>query len=191
MYAFESNPSRRGLHAMVIGAAVAAILLLTVSGMGAPLPMLFQLGAVICAALAVYLTTRYSLRAYRYAVEPGGIIDETGAEVPDLVITEIANRRMTVVMRVALRDIEGVTVVDRSDRAAMAATEANRGRQVFRYANVPRLPRECRIILRDEPAIVVIPVDDRMVEILRSDWGSALPTFFEKKVGPKNFNSSI
>ena len=175
MYAFESSGSRKPLHLMVVGAFVTAVILFSISNReGTPIPMLWQVGALICLTAAVYLLIRYSLKMYRYAIEPNGIIDAYGVEQCDLVITEMVGKKRTVVARVALRDIDrgALTVVRRSDAASdrdkvKHAVEALcRDRRVYRYENTPASPASCYIPLPEEGAVVVIPADARMVEIL-------------------------
>ena len=172
MYAFESTGSRKPLHAMVIGTLVAAVILFSISNRpGTPVPYLFQAGAIACLTVTVYLLVRYSLKAYRYAVEPNGILDADGVEQYDLVVTEIIGKKMTVVARVALRDMDepAVTVIRRSDKgAADSAREALcKGMRVFRYENTPASPASCYIPLPEENSVVVIPADERMVSILK------------------------
>ena len=172
MYSFESNGSRKPLHAMVIGALVGAAVLFSLGTLpDVPLPSLFQMGAILCATLAVYLTVRYSLRTYRYAIQPNTIVDAEGMEQYDLVITEIVGKRMSVVSRVGLRDIdaEAVTVIHRGDgdRAKEARTLLCRDRRVFRYENTPISSVSCYIPVPEENAVIVIPADERMVEILK------------------------
>ncbi len=172
MYAFESSGSRKPLHVMVIGSAVAAILLFSLSNRpGMPMPMLFQFGAVLCMTAVVYLIARYSLKIYRYAIEPSGIVSADGVEQYDLVITEITGKKQKVVTRVALREIDraSVAVVRRSDKTAYTAiTEAYRAPwQIFRYANTPILAEMCVIPLPEDKAVLFIPVDEGMVRILK------------------------
>ena len=173
MYSFESSGSRRPLHAMVIGALVGAALLFWLGCQPwAPIPSMFQMGAILCATLAVYLTAGYSLRTYRYAIEPNTIVDAEGVEQYDLVITEIMGKKMKVVCRVGLRtvDHDAVRVFGRGktpdddgeERARLCA-----GKKVFRYENTPVSPVSCYIPIPEENSVVVIPVDERMVEILR------------------------
>ena len=137
-----------------------------------PLPSLFQMGAIVCATLAVYLTVRYSLRAYRYAIEPNTIVDAEGVEQYDLVITEITGKKMKVVCRVGLRTVDhvAVTVIRRAD--GQASKEARdllcKDKRVFKYENTPVSPASCYIPIPEETSVVVIPVDERMVEILRA-----------------------
>ena len=173
MYSFESSGSRGPLHAMVIGSLTGAALLFWLGGQPwAPVPSLFQMGAILCATLAVYLTVRYSLRTYRYAIQPNTIVDAEGVEQYDLVITEIMGKKMKVVARVGLRtvDHDAVTVIRRSDgdRAKEARETLCKGMRVFRYENTPISPASCYIPIPEENAVVVIPADQRMVEILRA-----------------------
>ena len=173
MYSFESGGSRGPLHAMVIGSLTGAALLFWLGGQPwAPVPSLFQMGAILCATLAVYLTVRYSLRTYRYAIQPNTIVDAEGVEQYDLVITEITGKKMKVVCRVGLRtvDHDAVTVIRRSDgdRAKEARETLCRGMRVFKYENTPISPASCYIPIPEENAVVVIPADQRMVEILRA-----------------------
>lgn len=172
-YSFESTGSRKPLHAMVVGTLAAAVLLFSISNReGIPMPYLFQAGAIACLTATVYLLVRYSLKLYRYAVEPNGILDAMGMEQYDLIITEIVGKKMTVVARVALRDVDkaAVTILVRSDKTASAAREVLcSGKQVFRYENTPVSPRSCYIPLPEENSVVVIPADERMAAILKGD----------------------
>ena len=172
MYAFESSGSRKPLHAMVIGSFIAAMVLFSVSNReGIPMPHLFQAGAIICLTVTVYLLVRYSLKLYRYAVEPNGILDADGVEQYDLIITEIVGKKMTVVARVALRDVDrsAVTVIRRADgdTAKEARETLCKDRRVFRYENTPTAPASCYIPMPAENTVVVIPEDEGMVRILK------------------------
>ena len=173
MYSFESSGSRKPLHAMVIGTIVAAVVLFSVANReGMPVPYLFQMGGILCATAAVYLTVGYSLKTYRYAIEPNTIVDVEGIEQYDLVITEIMGKKMKVVARVGLRTVDhdavrvfsrGKTSDDGEERAQFCA-----GKKVFKYENTPVSPASCYIPIPEENAVVVIPADERMVEILRA-----------------------
>ena len=173
MYSFESSGSRKPLHAMVIGSLIGAGVLFSVSTIqGIPMPYLFQLGAVVCLTATIYLAGKYSLKLYRYAIEPNTIVDAEGVEQYDLVVTEIVGKRMTVVTRVALRDMDraAITVIRRADgEAAKTAKQALcKDKRVFRYENTPISPASCYIPVPEENAVVVIPVDEGMMEILRA-----------------------
>ena len=172
MYSFESSGSRKPLHAMVIGSMAAAVILLTVGGIdGIPLPFLFQTCAFLCATAAVYLMAAYSLKSYRYAIEPNTIVDAEGVEQFDLVITEIMGKKMKVVARVGLRTIDhnAVTVISRGDPTAKeAAATLCKDKRVFRYENTPISSVSCYIPIPEENCVVVIPADEKMVEILKA-----------------------
>ena len=175
MYSFESTGSRKPLHAMVVGTLIAAAILFSVSNReGIPMPHLFQTGAIVGLTATVYLLSRYSLKLYRYAIEANGIFDADGVEQYDLVITEIVGKKMTVVARVALRDIDkpAVTVIRRADgQAAKEARETLcKGQRVFRYENTPASPASCYIPMPSENTVVVIPVDETMVRILKGTY---------------------
>ena len=176
MYAFESSGSRKPLHLMVVGAFVAAVVLFSLSNReGMPVPFLWQTGAVLCLTAALYLLVRYSLKMYRYAIEPNNIVDADGVEQYDLVITEIVGKRMTVVSRVGLRTIDhdGVAVIRRADgdsakgEAKEAVSLLCKDKRVFKYENTPVSPASCYIPIPEENSVVVIPADERMVEILK------------------------
>ena len=187
MYAFQSGGSRKPLHAMVAGAVLCAAILFSISNReGMAMPHLYQMGAILCLTAAVYLAGRYSLREYRYEVIPDGVINAVGEEQYDLVITEIVGKRQTVVSRVSLRDIDhaAVMVVSRRSKAPSkeapskeaaskeaaskeAAAALCKGKRVFRYENTPISPASCYIPVPEENSVVIIPVDARMVEILK------------------------
>ena len=171
MYSFESGGSRKPLHAMVIGSMAAAAILFVLGGTDrVPFPFLFQLGAFLCATATVYLTAAYSLKSYRYAIEPNTIVDAEGVEQYDLVITEILGKKMKVVARVGLRTVDhnAVTVISRGDPTAKEAAAALcKDKRVFRYENTPISSVSCYIPIPEENCVVVIPADEKMVEILK------------------------
>ena len=170
MYSFESSGSRKPLHAMVLGALIASSVLFCLGDVdGISFPALFQMGAILCATVSVYLTVRYSLKYYRYAIEPNTIVDAEGVEQYDLVITEIMGKKMKVVCRVGLRTVDHYRVTvftrgktDEYERGLLCARK-----KVFRYENTPISPASCYIPIPEENAVVVIPADERMVEILK------------------------
>ncbi len=170
MYSFESEEKRGALHALVIGTFAAAAILFGLSTTnGIPFPLIFQTGAVIFLVAAVYLTFRYSLCIYRYVVEPSGISDADGRELYDLVIISIIGKKMQTVARVALRDIDEVSVVKRGDKAMRKTVKESlcKDKQVFRYANTPVMAEECYISVATEGAVLVIPPDAGMIKILK------------------------
>ncbi len=173
MYFFESSGSRKPLHAMVLGALIASSVLFCLGGIdGIPVPSLFQMGGILCATVSVYMTVRYSLKYYRYAIEPNTIVDAEGVEQYDLVITEIMGKKMKVVARVGLRTVDhaAVTVIrrDGGESARSARDALCKDKRVFKFENTPVSPASCYVPIPEENSVVVIPADERMVEILRT-----------------------
>ena len=171
MYSFESSGFRKPLHAMVISSLIAGVALISVGNLeGLPFPFLFQTAGMICATAAVYLMAAYSLKAYRYAIEPNTIVDAEGMEQYDLIITEIMGKKMKVVARVGLRTIDhnAVTIIRRDDPTAKEACGLLcKDKRVFKYENTPISPVSCYIPVPEENCVIVIPVDETMVEILK------------------------
>ena len=172
MYSFESSGSRKPLHAMVIGSLIAGVALITAGNLESiPFPFLFQTAGMVCATAAVYLMAAYSLKSYRYAIQPNTIVDAEGMEQYDLVITEILGKKLKVVARVGLRTIDhtAVTVIPRGDPTAKeAAATLCKDKRVFKYENTPISSVSCYIPVPEENCVVVIPVDETMVEILKA-----------------------
>ncbi len=170
-YSFQSSPRRGPLHAMVVAALFMSAVLFGISGIeGMLYPMLYQFLSVICLVAAVYLVTRYSLRVYRYAVEPNGITDAGGVEQYDLVITETVGKKIRVAARVGLRDIGDMAIIRRKDKDAAhrdAKSKLCQGKTVFRYINTPALSDECCLEMPEEGAVLIIPWDKHMEAILR------------------------
>ena len=178
MYSFESSGSRGPLHLLVIATIIGTASNFCVSTMeGVLFPFLFQTLGILCATATVYLVVGYSLKSYRYAIEPNTIVDAEGVEQYDLVITEVMGKRRKVVARIGLRSVDhdAVVVIRRSDgEAALDAKAAKvardtlcKGKQVFRFENTPVAPASCYIPIPEESSVMVIPADDRMVEILK------------------------
>ena len=195
MYAFTSSGSRRWLHALVICAIAGAILLFSVSGAdGVPFAWVIQLLAVLFATVGVYLLVRYSLREYRYEITDSGLADAEGQPVLELSVTMVTGRRMQVLMRVALREIGQVQVLDRAAWRAQRKTLRGAA-HLYRYDNDPFASSLCCIVLpgEDSPSggsyageeagaaggltvspedtVVLIPPDPGMVEILSGAAG--------------------
>ena len=172
MYSFESSGSRKPLHLVVIATIIGTAVNFCVSTMeGVLFPFLYQTFAILRATAAVYLIAGYSLKSYRYAIEPNTIVDAEGVEQFDLVITEVVGKKMKIVARIGLRSVDhdAVTVIRRSDgEAAKSARDTLcKGKQVFRYENNPFSLASCYIPIPEESSVMIIPVDDRMVEILQ------------------------
>ncbi len=180
MYAFESSKRKSAFHVLIVTCFAVALLLFGVSGVeGLAFPMLYQITAVVFLVAGVYLLSRYALKTYRYEVSESNIADAMGQPILDLVITEISGRRVTVVARVALRDIAAVEDINKTQDKALAKERedrllAGRGGEravVFRYLNTPFVTHACYISVPSERSVLVIPPDEQMMRMLRGGMG--------------------
>ena len=179
IYAFESSRHRSGFHVLIAACFVVALLLFGISGIeGMAYPLLYQLGAVALLVVGVFFMARYALKVYRYEISESDILDATGQPILDLVITETSGRRITVVARVALRDVAEVEIVDREDKSSAKEKEAlllKRAGEVkpvvFRYMNAPVVASACYISIPSERSVLVIPYDEQMTKLLRGGMG--------------------
>lgn len=180
MYAFESSPRRGIFHVLVVACFVLALLLFGISGTeGMAYPMVYQFSGVVLLVAGIFFLSRYILKQYRYEISESTICDATGKPLLDLVITETSGRRITVVARVALRDVVAVEVVNKTEDAARAKEKVSLLRRgvngekpiVFRYTNTPFVTQACYISVPAERSVLVIPPDKTMVDILRQGMG--------------------
>ena len=94
-----------------------------------PYPVIYQLLALASITVAILFTTQYLMRRYTYRIEPREGAEENAPL--DLVITEYYGRRVSVVCRISVEEIESVTHVTAENRRELAARE--KGRQGFGY----------------------------------------------------------
>ena len=163
MYAFDSHARGKLFHCLVGGCFVTALLLFGIAGVeGMAYPAVYQFTAFVLLTAGVYLLVRYGLKIYRYEIAENGIVSAAGDKQYDLVVTEITGRRIRVMTRVALRDIESAVILSRKKDA----TTLIGGRRVYRYTNRPFESVSCYLILPEENAVVVIPEDENMMRHL-------------------------
>lgn len=171
MYTFTSPRRNATIHIMIVSLLVCAAVLMGVSQIdGVPYPMIYQMVALVVMTAWTYLLVRYALKQYRYEITEGGIVGSDGVPVPDLVITEMVGKKMTVVARIALREVREVRVIDRAtDKKGWEAKRDAicRERRVFRYENAPFVPTSCYISIPSEGSVLVIPPDEGMLKILQ------------------------
>jgi hypothetical protein len=131
IYAY--SPKGKGREkAMVAVFGILGILLFLCSRIpGFLLPALWQIAAVLCLTVAIFLTSGYLLKAYVYAVAP---IDRADVAPWELTVTELCGGRRTIVARIALSEIQSIERIAKEDRSR--ATDESRGRKVFSYTGV-------------------------------------------------------
>lgn len=165
MYSFTPNGRRRGLHAVVIVDLTASVLLWTSATAGGSYGWIFQLAGVVLAVLGIYLITRYSLRSYTFSVQDSELVDSAGNPVYDLVITQTLGRKISVVARVSLRDIRHLTVLSRSDFRKCRKKKYH-SLTLFRYDSDPFAPLAAYLPVPDEHALLAIPPDAALLDLL-------------------------
>ena len=96
------------------GAAILVLMYLFIPRISAP--WLFQLLAVGMLMLAVFVTSRYIMKSYVYA-----IVEEESEKL--LTVTEIQGRHTVTVCRLALSGLETAVIVPKGDAVAEAAVK--------------------------------------------------------------------
>ena len=170
MYGFESERKSGFEHAFVVSFAVGAVILYAVSGAeNAPLPWLFQLGAVALLGVFTYLLVRYELKQYRYELCDSGIRDDRGQTRVELVVTEQVGKKKTVVARVGLWQIDRVAVLDRNNKKK----DVCGGKTAFIYDNRLLAGKRVAICMTEDDPVVVIPYDQGMMREIEIQMGEA------------------
>lgn len=88
---------------------------------GIPFPVIYQLVGIAFIAAFIILISRYLMRRYVYAIEAAG---ENTA--PDFVVTEYYGRRISVVCRISVTDIEEILPITRENRKELRAKQKGR-----------------------------------------------------------------
>lgn len=166
MEEFSSGGKRRRLHAIVITDMAAAVFMWTSAGAGGSYGWIFQLVGVALAGLGIYLLTRYSLRRYTFSIQDSGLVDASGRQVYDLVVTQTLGRRITVAARVSVRDILRIEVLSRTDFRGKRKTDFKE-LILFRYESDPFSRSSAYITVPDENALLAIPPIPDLLELLR------------------------
>ncbi len=130
-----------------------------------PYPVIYQLLALGAATVAILFTTQYLMRRYVYRVEPREGADENAPL--DLVVTEYYGRRVSVVCRISVEDIESVTRVTAGNRRELAARE--KGRQGFHYCGEWRAENCYLLCVRHEDAAFFLRIlaDEMLLSYLK------------------------
>ena len=173
MYQFSSGKKNGLEHAFVLCFAVGGLILYAVSGAeGVPFPVLFQIGTILLLAAFVYLLIRYELKQYRYELRDSGIRDSEGQVRYELVITERVGKKETVVARVGLWQISRV---EKLDKKVSAKKVFGTEKRTFVYDNRLFAPSRCGVCMTGDDPVVVIPADERMMELLQNNHTGESP----------------
>lgn len=110
-YTPQKNVKKLGLVTglLLIGAVILMLIERLMPNLGTP--WMFQLLAVGMLMLSIFITSRYIMKSYVYA-----IIDEDGSV--DLTVTEIQGRHVITVCRISLSGLESVVVAYKGDPAS-------------------------------------------------------------------------
>lgn len=105
----KKNVNKLGLITGILIIGAAAILLATVLLSGIPYRWIAQLTGIGMLTAGVFITSRYIMKSYVYAVIPS----DDGSE--DFTVTEIQGRHTITVCRIGMSGVESVHVVNKSD----------------------------------------------------------------------------
>ena len=110
-YTPQKNVKKLGLITglLLLGAVILIIIQRLMPNLSSP--WMFQLLAVGMLMLVIFITARYIMKSYVYA-----IIDEDGSV--DLTVTEIQGRHVITVCRISLSGLESVVVAYKGDPAS-------------------------------------------------------------------------
>lgn len=130
MYEYSPKTPRKKEILLSITLFCVGIVLFAVSQIpNLPFPALFQLAMLVFLTAGVLVLSLCVLRHYVYRITPR----DTGDGDADFTVTEYYGRRVTVVCRVSLRDIEDITPITSQNRNAVNA--AVKGERVYRYTS--------------------------------------------------------
>ena len=163
MYSYSPKPKKQKeklICALLLAAGFA--LFLPSMHPQTPLPMLFQLGAVILLTVALMFGGRYLARNYTYAVERA----EDGSDRLDLIVTEQYGRRLSVVCRISVDQIEVITPITPQNQKELAAMV--KGKRVFTYVSElqPSGLRLLTVRMDEEVFYVKIDTNERLLQAL-------------------------
>ncbi len=124
-------------------------------------PALLQIVGLFLLTGATLILIQYLLRDYAYCVEEGD------REVPDLTVTEYYGRRITVVCRVAITDVEAITPITKETREQVK--RITKGKRVYVYTSEIFPADLCLLTVRmedDDPFYVKISADKDLIKVI-------------------------
>ncbi len=94
-----------------------------------PFSMIYQLLGFLSLLVFIFFVSRYLVRRYVYRIEPRS--DGGAGDAPDFVITEHYGRRITVVCRVSVSDIEEILPITQENQTVIK--EKQKGCSIYDY----------------------------------------------------------
>ena len=91
---------------------------------GIPFPIIYQFLALCALAGTIILVSRYLMRFYVYSIVPRE--DGREGDAPDFVVTEYYGRRISVVCRVSLDDIEEILPITKDTKKTVRKLQKER-----------------------------------------------------------------
>ena len=167
LYEFIPQKAHRKLSlisSLLLIGAVTVMLCTTILG-DISYKWIFQLVSLIMLTAAIFIISRYVMKSYVYRIEA------TDNSSPDLTVTEIQNRHVVTVCRLAVSSIEKITVIPSDDKATLNSTKADI-RQMHRkfYNYCPDFMPQKKLCLFatecGEPLAVFLTYDSELERIL-------------------------
>ena len=91
---------------------------------GIPFPIIYQFLALCALAATIILVSRYLMRHYVYSIVPRE--DDREGDTPDFVVTEYYGKRISVVCRVSLDDIEEILPITKETKKTVRGLQKER-----------------------------------------------------------------
>lgn len=128
-------------------------------------PMLYQLLAVLCFGLGVWMLIRYLMRDYMFRIA----LREDGANgLPDFTVTEAYGKKRTVVCRVSVADVLSVEEITKENRNALKAKQ--RKKDVYVYTGELCPPKLYLLTLQDGETTFFLQIyaEDAFIQALKN-----------------------
>ena len=162
MYRYEPKHKKTVEKRLTFGLYIIGFLCFLISQLPVMhFPALLQIVGLFLLTSATLILLQYILRDYAYCVE------ESNQAVPDLTVTEYYGRRITVVCRIAITDVEAITPIKKETREQIK--RITKGKHVYAYSSEMSPADLCLLTVRmgdDEPFYVRICADKDLINAI-------------------------
>ncbi len=167
MYVYEpKSPKKPEKLTVAVLLLVGLLLFLMVAAIPTlPFPSILQLCGVFFLAGAILILSQCLLRHYTYCIDlPDGAGE--GA-IPDLTVSEYYSRRVSVVCRISLADIESAVLVTAENKKSLSAMLKKK--RVYRYLACLTAENICLLTVRDGDEIFYVRIlaDKTLLSLLQ------------------------